>query len=99
MRKENKKIQVIRMMSEGEVKNLGSSRWFNKVYKFLTIYLLAWVVYSVAIGQFLHDGNLVLLLVAIPALVGFAIIYYFAGRAGDKFWREVKDKEQPVDVN
>ncbi len=98
MKKEKKKIQVLRMMSEGQVKDFAMNRWMNKKYKIAMVSLLAWVAYAGTICYLLPNDLLSACIEIVPALVLITVGYIMSAKASNKFWNEVKDKAQPVDL-
>lgn len=98
MKKEIKRIQVIKKMTKGDIKSLGTNRWFNAKIKPIALSVVIWVVWAIIINKVITNDWISVLLVWLPEAAGVIYIYNRMTKAGNKLWNEVKDKPQPVDL-
>lgn len=99
MKKEKVKIQVLRQMTEGDIKNLGGNLWIRRraiMHILVGGLLFLWMV----VVSYNTEPNrwLPFVLAVVPVIVVFVIWAVRFGKAGEKLWNEVKDKEQPIDL-
>ena len=98
MGKTNKKVQVLKMMSKGDIETLGGNRWCNKARWLLTILFLvsfAWVVYWTWKTEPSTINTYIALSPSFACFTWWFIVFSVKGR---KFWNEVKDKKEPIDL-
>ena len=98
MKKEKKKIQVLRRMTEGDIKSLGGGLWMRRRMKFIIPLAVLALVWMVAITQLFDTSGYTALVALLPVLALFVVWGVGVDKAGKKLWNQVKDKEQPVDL-
>ncbi|KKL11684.1 hypothetical protein LCGC14_2543320 [marine sediment metagenome] len=101
MKKEKPKIQVIRMMTKGDVEALGGNLWMTRHQGkliFMFILTMVWAVVWVSTLQGELDSRVDFPIAITPLILAY--LYWFTAylKTGKKLWKEIKDKEQPVDL-
>ena len=97
MKKEKRKVQILRRMTEGDIKNLGGNMWMRRRVKWLIAMAfgtLAWMI----VGANILVGFIGVAVSLLPILVLCLVFIVRMDKEGKKFWNKVKDKEQPVDL-
>ncbi len=97
MKKEKRKIQIMRWMTEGDIKNLGGNLWARRKAKglvVLAILAFAWML----VGAVILEGWIGVTLSVLPILTLCLVFIIRMDKEGKKLWNSVKDKEQPVDL-
>ena len=97
MKKEKRTVQVLRQMSEGDIKNLGGNLWMKRNAKWLIlagVLSFAWLV----AGAVILEGKIGATVSVFPMFVCFLVWTICLIKEGKKLWNYVKDREQPVDL-
>lgn len=97
MKKEKKRVQVLRYMSEGEIKTLGGNLWMRHKAKsliFVGILSLAWML----AGAVLFSGWIAVLASCLPISTLCVFWIWRMDKEGKNLWNYVNGKEQPVDL-
>ena len=96
-KKEKPRIQVLLSMSEENVKGHATRQWMVRNKKsFMLAVVACFIVFIV--GAYLIEGNAGLIVAVAPAAILFVVWLKKTDTAGKKLWKEIKDKEQPVDL-
>lgn len=97
MKKEKRKVQILRRMTEGDIKNLGGNLWSRRKAKgliALAVLAFAWML----VGANILVGWIGVTLSVLPILALCLVFIVRMDKEGKKLWNYVKDKEQPVDL-
>lgn len=97
-KKEQKKIQVLRRMTEGGIKSLGSNLWLQRRMGNIILVATVLVIWAIISNRIIASDGLSAALTFIPA---FGLIFWLnvrMAKEGKKFWDKVKDKPEPIDL-
>jgi hypothetical protein len=97
MKKDQRRIQVLRQMTEGDVKALGANRWMKEHSKGIMISCVLCFAWLVFISLY-FEGYISNVIMVVPIVVWFGYFMGKTSKAGSRLWRVIKDKEQPVDL-
>lgn len=98
MKKEKKRIQVLRRMTEGEMKALGGNMWMRQKAKglvILAVLAFAWML----VGASILEGTLAVVLPILPILALCWVFLVRMGKEGKKLWEWANGKAQPIDLD
>ena len=86
---------VLRRMSKGQVESYGADKYYQRTWKRMLVYCLGGFA-GMLVGLFLSNfvtGTFLL------TVLGIFIWWIFKGVVeGKKFWNDIKDKEEPVEL-
>ena len=93
-----KKYEVLSLQTKTNIEGYGCNRWFKRtwwIWGVLFVVTFAWLVgwsFSTT-SSWLNAG------IAIPPIIIAYIIWcVMYSRAGKRFWKNIKDTEQPFDL-
>ncbi len=98
-KKEQETRLVLNKMTEGAIKGLGSNRWMYRKRWMLSGAFIVSVIWMI-VSTYLYEQSVSSAIIAVAPLAIVALVFYAqATKVGNKFWEEIKDKEQPVDIS
>ena len=89
---------ILEKMTESQIKTWGGNRFARKKWKSWTITFILAVGFGFIFDTFMKPtvmGNIISIL---PLLIVFVAFFYSMSKAGKKFWEEIKDKPEPIEV-
>ena len=99
MKKEKRKIQVLRKATESDIKLYGSNKWLSQHWRWWALIFVATLAWIVAGEKYLIDGWLPALIKISPLVIAYIIWGVFYYGAGRKYWNEIKDKPEPIELD
>lgn len=99
MRKEKPKYKVIQSVTEAEIKYFGANRWFRKRWWVGIIALVVWCFITWVACRITDSGNIRFAVVFLTAFILYSVFLFEYFRAGKKYFKQVKDKPQPFELD
>ena len=96
-KKEKPRIQVLVSMSEDGTKGYATRKWMARNSKRFMLAIVACFI-TFVVGAYLIEGNAGLVVAVVPMAILLVVWLKKTDTAGKKLWKEIKDKEQPVDL-
>jgi uncharacterized membrane protein len=97
--KEVRRYTVIHKLSKGGIQNVGINKWMKKnLHWTCVMFVVVFGLMFWAAGLANNYGLISKLMLLLSVVVFFGW-YYVWMKAGDKFWKKVKDKPEPIDLD
>jgi hypothetical protein len=93
------KYKVLKELSEEGIKQLFINHWYGLHKKYLIICLIigfAWLITSSIIFE---DDTTGIIAMLIPAILVPCYWLYYPIRLANKWWMNIKNNEQPIDID
>ncbi len=98
-KKEQETRLVLNKMTRDAIKNLGVNRWVYRKRWMLSGAFIVSVIWMI-VSTYLYEHSVSSAIIAVVPLVIVALFFYVqATKVGKKFWEEIKDKPDPVDIS
>lgn len=89
---------VLRKMTESQIKRLGGNMFiYTKRWTWAGAFIFSVGFGAIAQGFYKHTTALNIISI-VPVVVVFVSFFYTLNKAGNKFWNQIKDKEEPVEI-
>lgn len=98
MKKGKERRQILRTMTQNQIEILGSELWMKKHRISLVIVAVVCFAWMGLITINTEDSIVASVIALIPFLVSFILWTWKYLKEGKRFWENIKDKEQPIDL-
>lgn len=98
MKKVQEKRRIIRTMTESQIRDLGMSLWMKRKTKIVSALLIVCFAWMVGVQYFMDSGDNVALIAIVPVVVFLICGYLKVVKEGNRLWKNIKDKEEPIDL-
>jgi cell division protein FtsW (lipid II flippase) len=89
---------VLRRMTESQIKTFGGNKFvYAKRWTWIAAFAFG-VGFFLIMSHFYKHTTATNIISIVPLVVLIVAFFYTLNKAGKKFWDEVKDKEEPLEI-